>query len=68
MGVLAWLALGMAAALPANMLLPGRRSRALIFGDLTCFAGARPACRLHTRQSGRPGGITRRRGSQEGSL
>jgi hypothetical protein len=44
MGVLAWLPLGMAAALPANMLLPGKR------------------------QSGRPGGITRRRDVQEGSL
>jgi hypothetical protein len=52
--------LGTAAALLADMLLPGKRSRALIFSGL--------ACRLLTRYSGRPGGITRRQDIQEGSL
>jgi uncharacterized membrane protein YeaQ/YmgE (transglycosylase-associated protein family) len=91
-------ALGMAAGLLANMLLPGERSRALIFICLTCFTGALAAswagslfraddlfsfsawlaalaeaavlllaCHLLTRQSGRTGGITRRRDIQEGS-
>ena len=68
MDVLAWIPLGMAAALPASMLLPGKRSRALNFSGLACSAGALLACRLHTGPSGRPGGITRRRDIQEGSL
>ena len=31
MGIIAWIALGMAVGLLVNMLLPGKRSRALIF-------------------------------------
>ena len=37
MGITAWIALGLATGLLANMLLPGKRSRALIFICLTCF-------------------------------
>ena len=40
MGIIAWIALGMAAILLAHMLLPGKRSRGLIFICLTCFTGA----------------------------
>ncbi len=40
MGIIAWIALGTAAILLANMLLPGKRSRGLIFICLTCFTGA----------------------------
>jgi len=40
MGVIAWVALGMAAGLLVNMLLPGNRSRGLIFICLTCFTAA----------------------------
>ena len=40
MGIIAWIALGMAAALLANMLLPGKRSRGLIFICLACFTAA----------------------------
>ena len=96
MGIIAWIALGVAAALLANMLLPGKRSRGLIFICLTCFTGALSggwaaslfrahgrfsfsawltalaeaavlllACHLLTRQSGRPGGFTRRWDIQE---
>jgi hypothetical protein len=69
MGVLAWIRLGPGRSiLPANMLPPGKRLRALIFSGLTCFTGARLACRPHTRQSGQPGRITCRRDIQEGSL
>jgi uncharacterized membrane protein YeaQ/YmgE (transglycosylase-associated protein family) len=39
MGI-AWITLGMAAALLANLLLPGKRSRGLIFICLACFTGA----------------------------
>ena len=39
MGVIAWIALGVAGGLLANILLPGKRSRGLIFIGLTCFAG-----------------------------
>jgi hypothetical protein len=39
MGIIAWIALGMAVGLLVNMLLPGKRSRALIFLCLTCFTG-----------------------------
>jgi uncharacterized membrane protein YeaQ/YmgE (transglycosylase-associated protein family) len=35
MGVIAWIAVGLAAGLLANMLLPGKRSRGLIFTSLT---------------------------------
>jgi len=35
MGVIAWIAVGLAAGLLANMLLPGQRSRGLIFAGLT---------------------------------
>jgi hypothetical protein len=50
MGIIAWIAVGLTAGLLANMPLPGKGSRGLIFICLTCFAG----------QSGRPGGFTRR--------
>lgn len=36
MGVIAWIVLGLAAGLIANMLIPGRRSQGLI---LTCVIG-----------------------------
>ena len=36
MGIIAWIALGLGAGLPANMLIPGRRSQAL---PLTCVIG-----------------------------
>jgi uncharacterized membrane protein YeaQ/YmgE (transglycosylase-associated protein family) len=39
MGIIAWIALGMAAALLANILLPGKRSLGLIFICLTSFTG-----------------------------
>ena len=44
MGIIAWIALGMAAALLANMLLLGERSRRLIFiinAELGSFPGPR---------------------------
>ena len=37
MGIIAWIALGLAAALITNMLLTGKRSRGLIFICLACF-------------------------------
>jgi uncharacterized membrane protein YeaQ/YmgE (transglycosylase-associated protein family) len=40
MGITAWIAASMAAGLLANMLLPGKRSRGLIFICLVCFTGA----------------------------
>jgi len=40
MGITAWIAVGVAAGLLANMLLPGKRSRGFIFICLTCFTGA----------------------------
>jgi len=40
MGIIVWITLGMAVGLLANMLLPGKRTRALIFICLTCFTGA----------------------------
>jgi uncharacterized membrane protein YeaQ/YmgE (transglycosylase-associated protein family) len=36
MGIIAWIVLGLAAGLGANMLVPGRRSQGLI---LTCLIG-----------------------------
>ena len=42
MGIIVWITLGMAVGLLANMLLPGKRTRALIFICLTCFTGALP--------------------------
>ena len=69
MGVLGWIALGMAAALLANMALRQKITDAS-FSGLICLAGAAVlplACHLHTRPSGRPGGSTRRRDVQEGS-
>ncbi len=36
MGIIAWIVLGLAAGLLANMLIPGRRSQGLI---LTCVIG-----------------------------
>ncbi|MDQ2816097.1 MAG: GlsB/YeaQ/YmgE family stress response membrane protein [Actinomycetota bacterium] len=35
MGIFGWIAVGLAAGLLANMLLPGKRSRGLIFTGLT---------------------------------
>jgi uncharacterized membrane protein YeaQ/YmgE (transglycosylase-associated protein family) len=35
MDIIAWIAVGLAAGLLANMLLPGKRSRGLIFTSLT---------------------------------
>jgi uncharacterized membrane protein YeaQ/YmgE (transglycosylase-associated protein family) len=35
MGIIAWVAVGLTAGLIANMLLPGKRSRSLIFTALT---------------------------------
>jgi uncharacterized membrane protein YeaQ/YmgE (transglycosylase-associated protein family) len=40
MGIIAWIAVGLTAGLLANMPLPGKRSRGLIFICLTCFTGA----------------------------
>jgi uncharacterized membrane protein YeaQ/YmgE (transglycosylase-associated protein family) len=40
MGVIAWIAVGLAAGLLANMLLPGKRSRGPIFTGLTGIAAA----------------------------
>jgi uncharacterized membrane protein YeaQ/YmgE (transglycosylase-associated protein family) len=39
MGIIAWIAVGLAAGLLATMLLPGKRSRGLIFICLACFTG-----------------------------
>jgi uncharacterized membrane protein YeaQ/YmgE (transglycosylase-associated protein family) len=38
-GVIAWIAAGLAAGLLANILLPGKRSRGLIFICLVCVTG-----------------------------
>ena len=40
MGIIAWIAFGMAAGLLATMVLPGKRSQGFIFICLTCFTGA----------------------------
>lgn len=40
MGVVTWIALGLAAGFLAIMLLPGKRSRGLVFICLTCVTGA----------------------------
>ena len=40
MGILAWIVLGLAAGLIANMLIPGRRSQGLIITCLIGIAGA----------------------------
>jgi uncharacterized membrane protein YeaQ/YmgE (transglycosylase-associated protein family) len=46
MGVIAWIAVGLAAGLLANMLLPGKRSRGLIFtGRVDGLTQAIPATR-----------------------
>jgi uncharacterized membrane protein YeaQ/YmgE (transglycosylase-associated protein family) len=37
MSIIAWIAVGLAAGLLANILLPGKRSRSPIFGCLICF-------------------------------
>ena len=39
MGIIAWIAVGLAAGLLANMVLPGKGSRVLNFICLTCFTG-----------------------------
>ena len=62
MGVIAWIALGVAGGLRANILLPGKRSRGLIFIGLTCFAGVLGGgwtpdyrgCRRHRAAPGGP--------------
>jgi uncharacterized membrane protein YeaQ/YmgE (transglycosylase-associated protein family) len=40
MGIIAWIVLGLAAGLLANMLIPGRRSQGLILTCLIGIAGA----------------------------
>jgi len=40
MGIIAWIVLGLAAALLANMLIPGKRSQGLILTCLIGIAGA----------------------------
>jgi uncharacterized membrane protein YeaQ/YmgE (transglycosylase-associated protein family) len=40
MGIFAWIAVGLTAGLLANILLPGKRPRGLIFIRLTCLTGA----------------------------
>ena len=40
MGIIAWIVLGLAAGLLANMLIPGRRSQGLILTCVTGVAGA----------------------------
>ena len=40
MGILAWIVLGLAAGLIANMLIPGRRSQGLVITCLIGIAGA----------------------------
>ena len=40
MGIIAWIAVGLTAGFLANILLPGKRPRGLIFLCLTCFTGA----------------------------
>ena len=40
MGIIAWIAVGLAAGLLANMLLPGKRPRGLIFIGLTGVTAA----------------------------
>ena len=39
MSIIAWIAVGLAAGLLTNILLPGKRSRGPIFSCLTCFTG-----------------------------
>jgi hypothetical protein len=55
MGIIAWFAVGLAVGLLVNMLLPGKRSRALIFSCLTCFTGVLAAARPATCSPGNPG-------------
>ena len=40
MGIIAWIAVGLTAGLPANILLPGKRLPGLIFIRQTCLTGA----------------------------
>jgi uncharacterized membrane protein YeaQ/YmgE (transglycosylase-associated protein family) len=40
MGIIAWIVLGLAAGLLANMLIPGKRSQGLIFTCLIGITGA----------------------------
>ena len=40
MGIIAWIVLGLAAGLIANMLIPGKRSQGLILTCLISIAGA----------------------------
>jgi uncharacterized membrane protein YeaQ/YmgE (transglycosylase-associated protein family) len=40
MGIIAWIVLGLAAGLIANMLIPGKRSQGLIFTCVIGIAGA----------------------------
>ena len=40
MGIIASIDVGLTAGLPANIPLPGKRPRGLIFICLTCFTGA----------------------------
>jgi uncharacterized membrane protein YeaQ/YmgE (transglycosylase-associated protein family) len=40
MGIIAWIVLGLAAGLLANMLIPGKRSQGLLLTGVTGVAGA----------------------------
>jgi uncharacterized membrane protein YeaQ/YmgE (transglycosylase-associated protein family) len=40
MSIIAWIVLGLAAGLPANMVIPGRRSRGLVLTSLIGLGGA----------------------------
>jgi uncharacterized membrane protein YeaQ/YmgE (transglycosylase-associated protein family) len=40
MGIIAWIVLGLAAGLLANMLIPGKRSQGLLFTGVIGVAGA----------------------------
>ena len=40
MGIIAWIVLGLAAGLLANMLVPGKRSQGLLFTGVIGIAGA----------------------------
>src|SRR6266550_3035876 len=48
MGLIAWIVLGLAAGLLANMLIPGKRSQGLIITCVTGIAGALPGGRAAT--------------------
>ena len=64
MGIIAWIAVAMAAALLATMVLPGNRSQGLFFSCLICFTvtlGGDWAASLRDKQARPPAGNTTRR-------